>query len=218
MDITAKKSLIIVGGGGFCHEVIWLAGECNSLWEVKGILDDSPEMQGKSYRNVPVLGTVMDWDKFKDSWFILAIGSPRTRKKIVEKMLSKGDVNFASLIHPSVLMSDSVTIGKGSIVTAGCVITTDITLGMHTIVNLLTSIGHDFMAGDYCTIAPHVAVSGHVTLGSGVEIGTGAVLIQGLTFGTGSFIGAGAVVTKDIPENVLAVGCPAKQVKDLDVF
>lgn len=216
--MTTKKSLIIVGGGGFCHEVIWLARECSPAWEVKGILDDSPEMQGKSYRNVPVLGTVMDWDKFTESWFVVAIGSPRTRKKIVEKMLSKGVVQFASLIHPSVSMSESVAIGAGSIITAGCVITSDITLGMHSVVNLLTSIGHDFMAGDYCTIAPHVAVSGHVTLRSGVEIGTGAVLIQGLTFGTGSFIGAGAVVTKNIPENVLAVGCPAKQVKNLEVF
>lgn len=216
--MTTKKSLIIVGGGGFCHEVLWLASECPSLWEVKGILDDSPEMQGKSYRNVPVLGTVTDWDKFTESWFVVAIGSPRTRKKVVEKMLAKGPVQFASLIHPLVPMSKSVIIGKGSIITAGCVITTDITLGMHTVVNLLTSIGHDFMAGDYCTIAPHVAVSGHVTVGAGVEIGTGAVLIQGLTLGSGSFIGAGAVVTKNIPENVLAVGCPAKQVKSLEVF
>lgn len=218
MGAISKKSLIIVGGGGFCHEVIWLAGECNQLWEVKGILDDNLEMQGKSYRNIPVLGTVMDWGKFTESWFVVAIGSPRTRKKVVEKMLSKGPVQFASLIHPSVSMSESVAIGVGSIITAGCVITTDITLGMHTVVNLLSSIGHDFVAGDYCTIAPHVAVSGHVTVGAGVEIGTGAVLIQGLTLGIGSFIGAGAVVTKNIPENVLAVGCPAKQVKDLDVF
>jgi len=212
-----KKSLIIVGGGGFSHEVIWLAGEYGS-WEVTGILDDNPEMQGKSYGNIPVLGTVADCDRFAESWFIVAIGSPRTRKKIVERMLLKGAVKFASLVHPAAVISGSVTIGEGSIITAGCVITTDITLGRHTIVNLLTSVGHDFAAGDYCTIAPHVAVSGHVTVGEGVEIGTGAVLIQGLTLGTGSFIGAGAVVTKNIPENVLAVGCPAKQIKSLERF
>ena len=216
--METRKSLIIVGGGGFCREVIWLARECSSLWDVKGILDDNPDVQGESFCDIPVLGPVSDWLTYNDSWFCVAIGSPRTRKKVVEKMCSIGIPKFATLIHPSVLMSDYVQIGEGSIITAGCILTTQITLRCHTIVNLATSFGHDVVTGDYCTTAPHVAISGNVTMGNGVEVGTGAVIIQGITLGTGSFMGAGAVVSKNMPENILAVGCPARQVKHLDPF
>lgn len=216
--MSEQKSLIIVGGGGFCREVIWLVRECSPIWRVSGILDDDPTMQGKSYCEVPVLGTVSDYAAYSDAWFVVAIGSPRTRKNIVKKILSTSDVKFATLIHPSVMMSEYVDIGEGSIIAAGCILTTQIVLGKHTIVNLLTTVGHDVATGDFCTLAPHVAVSGSITMGDGVEVGTGALLIQGKRLGTGCFIGAGAVVSKDIQENILAVGSPARQAKILDAF
>jgi sugar O-acyltransferase (sialic acid O-acetyltransferase NeuD family) len=216
--MTTKKSLIIIGGGGFCREVIWLARECSSVWEVTGILDDNPSMLGKTFCDISVIGSVNDWPKYSESWFVVAIGSPRTRKTVVEKMKLNGNAKFATLVHPSTLLSDYVEIGEGSIITAGCVLTTQISLGRHNITNLLTSVGHDVVTGDYCTMAPHVAVSGNVTMGDGVEVGTGALLIQGRKLGTGCFVGAGAVVSKDIPENILAVGCPARQVKSLEAF
>ena len=215
--MTEKKSLIIVGGGGFCREVIWLARETSS-WDVIGILDDNPVVQGESYCNVAVLGTVMDWTKFGESWFVVAIGSPRTRKKVVEKMLSMGSVKFASLQHPSVLMSEYVTIGAGSIITAGCILTSQVTLGQHTIVNLASTIGHDVKFGNYCTVAPQVAVSGNVTADDGIEFGTGSIILQGISIETGAFIGAGALVSKNITSNILVVGSPARQIKSLDAF
>ncbi len=222
--MSRKKSLIIVGGGGLCREVIWLAGECfdpgdpSADWRVKGVLDDTPEKQGQSYCNVPVIGTIMDWEKFQDCYFVVAIGSPRGRRSVVERMLSQGDVNFATLVHRSVRKSEFVTIGGGSIVTAGCILTTQITFGMHTICNLASTIGHDVVTGDYCTLAPHVAVSGNVTIGDGVEVGTGAIIIEKLKLGKGCFVGAGAVVSKDLPEDTLAVGCPARSIKTLPAF
>lgn len=212
------KQLIIVGGGGFCREVIWLARECASTWTVTGILDDNPAVQGESFCDVPVVGTVSDWTTFSDAWFCVAIGSPRTRKLVVNKMESQGTVKFATLVHPSVHMSDYVTLGEGSIITAGCILTTQVSLGRHNIINLMTTVGHDVTTGDYCTMAPHVAVSGNVTMGDGVEVGTGALIIQGRTLGTGSFMGAGAVVSKNVADNVLAVGCPARQAKVLEAF
>lgn len=216
--METRKPLIVVGGGGFCREVIWLARECGDEWDVKGILDDNPEVHGKSFCDVPVLGSVTDWTRFGDAWFCVAIGSPRTRKNVVEKMHSLGPARYATLVHPSVLMSEYVSVGEGSIITAGSILTTQICLGRHTIVNLVTTIGHDVTAGDFCTTAPHVAISGNVTLGDGVEVGTGALVIQGRSLGTGCFIGAGAVVSKDVAENVLAVGAPARQVKSLEPF
>ena len=216
--MAMTKKLIIVGGGGFSREVIWLARECNENWDILGILDDSSAMLGQPFCGVQVIGAIKDCINFPDAYFVVAVGSPRTRKAIVNRMLSYGSVNFATLIHSSVLKSEYVEIGAGSIITAGCILTTQITLGRHSIVNLSCTIGHDVIVGDFCTLAPMVAVSGNVNFGEGVEVGTGVAIIQGLTMGDGSFVGAGAVVTKSIPPNVLAVGCPARQAKALEAF
>lgn len=212
------NNLIIVGGGGFSREVIWLAHECSEIWNIIGILDDNPDMLGQIFCGIKVLGNIAACINYPDANFVVAVGSPRTRRAIVNRMQTYGDLNFAALVHSSVLKSDYVEIGAGSIITAGCILTTQITLGQHSIVNLACTIGHDVVAGDFCTLAPQVAVSGNVVFGDGVEVGTGSIIIQGLSLGQGSFIGAGAVVSKDIPSNVLAVGCPARQVKTLEEF
>lgn len=213
-----KKSLIIVCGGGFAREVIWLARECSEEWNVIGVLDDTPSLQGTKLIDVPVLGIIDDWTRFNDASFVVALGSPRSRKAIVERMELKGKVQFASLIHPSVKYSQYVTFGNGCIITAGCILTTQITFGCHCICNLSSTVGHDVTFGDYVTIAPQVAISGNISLGSGVEIGTGAVLIEKLSVGVGSLVGAGAVVTKPVSGNSLVVGAPARQIKTLPSF
>ena len=213
-----NNKLIIVGGGGFSREVIWLARECPEKWDIIGILDDNPDMGGQTFCGIQVLGNVAECTNYADVNFIVAVGSPRTRRTIVKRMQSYGDIRFATLIHSSVLKSDYVEIGAGSIITAGCILTTQVILGQHSIINLACTIGHDVVAGDFCTLAPQVAVSGNVVFGDGVEVGTGSTIIQGLLIGQGSFIGAGAVVSKDIPPAVLAVGCPARQVKTLEAF
>lgn len=216
--MTKTNKLIIVGGGGFCREVIWLARECSEKWNIIGILDDNPTMIGQTFCGIEVLGNVADCMNYPDASFVVAVGTPRTRRSIVNRMLSYGNVSFATLIHSSVLKSEYIEIGAGSIITAGCILTTQIILGQHTIVNLACTIGHDVVAGDFCTLAPQIAVSGNVTFEDGVEVGTGSTIIQGLTLGQGSFVGAGAVVSKNIPPNVLAVGCPARQIKTLEDF
>jgi sugar O-acyltransferase (sialic acid O-acetyltransferase NeuD family) len=216
--MSEKKSLIIVCGGGFSREVIWLARECCDEWNVIGVLDDTPALQGTKLSDVPVLGCIDEWQRFNDASFVVALGSPRYRKSIVDRMELKGKVSFVTLIHPSVKYSQYVSISEGCIITAGCVLTTQITLGRHCICNLSSTVGHDVTFGDFVTIAPQVAISGNVCLGSGAEIGTGAVLIEKLSVGSGGFVGAGAVVTKSVAENTLVVGAPAREIKKLPPF
>lgn len=56
---------------------------------------------------------------------------------------------------------------------------------------------------------------GKVIIKDGAHIGIGAIILPGVTIGTGSIIGAGSVVTKDIPDYCIAVGTPAKVIKNL---
>jgi len=210
------KPLIVVCGGGFAREVIWLARDCADEWQIVGILDDTEALQGCEICGVPVLGPVTDWFKYASSWFVVALGLPRSREEVVSKMEGLGNVQFATLIHPSVCKSQYVEVGEGSIVAAGAILTTQISLGKHVIINLGCTIGHDSVLGDFCTLAPQVAISGNVTLGRRVEIGTAAMLRPGITVGANSFVGMGSAVTKDLPKHVYATGNPAQVAKELN--
>ena len=59
-------------------------------------------------------------------------------------------------------------------------------------------------------------VSKPVTIGSDCWIGGNTIILPGITIGNGCVIGAGAVVTKNIPDNVMAVGNPAKVIKKIN--
>jgi len=76
--------------------------------------------------------------------------------------------------------------------------------------NRRANISHDNLLEDFVTVSPGVNLSGNVTLKQGSFIGTGASIIESKTVGAWSRIGAGAAVIEDIPDNVTAVGVPAK--------
>jgi sugar O-acyltransferase (sialic acid O-acetyltransferase NeuD family) len=208
------KSIVIVGFGGFGREVAWLAKECER--EVLGFLDDNAK-PGKQDAYT-ILGGLDSWSDYPDSEFVVAIGNPRVRKLVVEKMVAQGVDAFATLIHPSVKMGESVNVGKGTMICAGCIATVDIAIGNHVILNLNVTVGHDGVISDYVTVAPMAALSGNVILEPGVEVGTGAAIRQGINMAEGSMLGMGAILTKDTDANTIYVGSPAKPLKQLPEF
>ena len=149
----------------------------------------------------------------EDVYAVIAIGSARVKKLVAEKLSAYQNVHFATLIDPSAIISDRVQIGKGCIICAGSILTVDIKIGNHIIINLDCTLGHDDVINDYVTIYPSVNVSGNVEVGEEAELGTGMQIIQGKRIGKQSIIGAGAVVVKDIPEKCTAVGSPARPIK-----
>ncbi|MDX1303660.1 acetyltransferase [Photobacterium sp.] len=205
--------LIVVGGGGFAKEIIWLAKDCN--FDVVGVLDDSPDMEGQTVLGVPVLGTISSWCQHRNCKFVIAIGSPRTRILVAKKMLTVGNPTFATLIHPSVINSKHVSIGEGTMVCAGSILTVDVEIGQHCILNLNVTVGHETTFLDFVTVAPMAAVSGNVILETGVEVGTGASIKQGLTLSSGAMLGMGGVLTKNIAPNLIFAGNPAKKLKEM---
>ena len=117
------------------------------------------------------------------------------------------------MIHPNVRISQYVKMGHGNIICAGNILTVNIKLGNHVILNLDCTVGHDAIIGDYSTILPSVNISGNSIIKEGCFIGTNSAVIEGVSVGEWSIIGAGAVLTKDIPARCTAVGVPAKAIK-----
>lgn len=208
------KKIVVVGAGGFGREVEWLIEEINqhnNQWSFEGFVDDklSPgTISGKS----KVIGDI-EWLKSQNLNVVVAVGDPLSKKKIVNRLKDSNN-SFPILIHPNVRLSDSVRIGQGSIICSGCILTTDISVGDHVILNLDSTVGHDATIGDYSTILPSVNISGFVKINASVSVGTGTQVIQGLEIGEETIIGAGAVVTKNIPSKVVAVGMPARAIKE----
>ncbi len=212
------NDLIIIGAGGFGREVAWLATEARTPFRVLGFLDDRTEIAAADLGEYSLLGAVDCWTKYKDTQFAIAIGNPRVRVKIAKRMEAKGEPRFATLIHNSCMHGPECTFADGAIVCAGCILTTNIHVGRHSIVNIGTTVGHDVKIGDFVTIAPNVSISGCVNLADGVEIGTAAAIRQGLSVGKGGMLGMGSTLTKKIPDNHFYFGIPAKLVKTLANF
>lgn len=213
------RELYIIGAGGFGREVAWLVeriNESGQQWDLRGFVDDDESTWGTTVGSYPVLGGCDILDSVeRETWAVCAVGSARVREKIVEKVSAFSNVSFATLVDPSVLMSSRVTMGEGCIVCAGTILTVDIKLGCHVILNLDCTVGHDAVLDDFVTAYPSVNVSGATQIGRCVELGTGMQIIQGKAIGEGTVVGAGAVVVRDIPPRCVAVGSPAKPIKQL---
>jgi serine acetyltransferase len=119
-------------------------------------------------------------------------------------------LRFATLVHPGVLFDDAtVAIGPGSMVCAGNILTTNITIGAHVIVNLDCTIGHDCSIEDFTTLSPGCHLSGHTTVRRGAYLGTGVVTVERHEIGPGAIVGAQGAVVKDLAGGVTALGVPA---------
>lgn len=209
-----KGKVVILGAGGLAREVYGVFCDLNKIGcniEVLGFIDEIPANWGRNLCGIPILGDfqwfeAVNKDELKA---ICAIGSPRVKKSLVKKA-NRLRLGFCTAVHPSVQLSKYVEIGFGTIVTAGCILTTQIKIGNHVYLNLDTTVGHDVVVEDFVNVAPGCHISGNVRLKEGVDLGTGAVILQGITIGKWSVIGAGAVVVEDIPDNAVAFGTPAK--------
>lgn len=211
------KDIAIFGAGGFGREVLALIKDINKttpVWNVVGFFDDGHE-KGEVCNGYPILGKTEDLNRWPmPISLVIAIGKPVIKKKIHDK-INNPLIDFPTLIHPSVWIGDReyVEIGKGCIICAGVMITTNVQIKDFVILNLQCTVGHDSIIKDYAALMPTVNVSGEVTIGEGVFVGTGATIINQLEIGEYTIVGAAAGVTKTLPAHCTAVGVPAKPIK-----
>ena len=142
------------------------------------------------------------------------VGINHIRAKLYQKCMDNG-LEIVTLIHPSAVLSSSVTVGEGSVVMAGVVMNADANIGKCCIINSSCVIEHDNVIGDFAHISPLVACAGDVTVGEYTHIGIGSCIIQGVSIGSNSIIGAGSVVVTDLVAQKLAYGNPCKVIKGI---
>jgi len=195
----------IIGNGGFGREVFYSMTKEEQINTVFFVED---EYYDKSQDNTLPLS------KFnKDEYeVVIAIGNSTVRENIVKKLPT--DTKYFTHIHPSVqIYSSDVKIGVGSIICGGSILTTNIKIGKHSHLNLLTTIGHDNVIGDYFTTAPGAKISGNCNIGNHVYFGTNSSIREKITICDNVTIGLNSGVVKDINEKGVYVGLPVKKIK-----
>ena len=207
-----KEPLLIYGAGGLGKEILsWV--RMMEEFEPVGFMDDGIR-KDTVIKGLKVLGGLDILNSFSTPVnLVLALGDPSS-KSILIKMIDAGRVYYPVLKHPSVILQEesSITIGEGSILTAGCILTTDIHIGSHVLINLNTTIGHDVEIGSCSSIMTGVNVAGGVRIGEGVLIGSGSNILNHIKVGDFSKVGMGSVVIRDVEVDTTVVGVPARKV------
>jgi sugar O-acyltransferase (sialic acid O-acetyltransferase NeuD family) len=190
---------VIIGAGGFAREVKKQMKDDN----VKFFVDDEFWVENKDN-----IYKISELDSSKHQ-VIVAIGNPLDRYKIIKKLPS--NIEFFTFIHESVMiLSNDIEIGEGSIICAGCILTTNIKIGKHSHLNLHSTIGHDTVVGDYFTTAPGVKISGNCIIGNRVYFGTNSSVREKITICDDVTIGLNGGVVKHITNSGVYGGVPIK--------
>lgn len=211
------RRLAIFGAGGLGREVLVLIHQINAYqptWQLTGFYDDV-RPAAETIHGVPYLGTSVDLNAVAEPLHVaVAVGNSQSRASVVERLTSP-HLSFPTLIHPDVAYEayQHLQFGAGCIISQGCILTTDITLGNYVLLNLGCTIGHDTVLGNFCSLMPHANVGGAAHLETGVYLGTNATVIDRVRVGANTIVGAGAVAVRDLPPNCTAVGVPAQIIK-----
>jgi len=145
---------------------------------------------------------------------IIPLFTPANRRRAADEAIGRGFSIAPALVDPTAIVAASAELGAGSWLNAGVVIGAVARLGRHVIVNRASSIGHHATIGDFVSIGPGVTVAGLAVIERGAMIGAGAVILPRIAIGAGCVIGAGTVVTRNIPAGSMAVGNPARIIRD----
>jgi len=209
--MTEIINIGIIGAGGFGREVYQILDK--DIYNCVGFVDGN---NNKSNLPVPILGDdnqinqiITEYEIFS---FFIAIGAIKSRIKIYNKLNMLG-VNFPSIKDKASRLFSN-TIAEGVIVYPYTSIMQDSVIGKFSLINSGVTIGHDTSIGEFCNINPGTSIAGNVTIGNGSFIGIGASIKENITIGDNVIVGAGSVVTKDIEDNVVSYGVPAK-IKEL---
>lgn len=207
------NKVLVYGASGHGKVIIDIL-EKEGEYEIVGLIDDDPTVRGQGFYGYPILGgfDLLNEAAYRNHKLLLAIGDNRARRKLWEILEGLG-YQLARAVHPSAQIARDVAIALGTVIMANTVINSGTEIGKNVIINTGATVDHDCVVEDYVHISPGVHLAGNVKVGELSHIGIGASVVQGVRIGKGVIIGAGAVVINNIPDNVTAVGVPAKVIK-----
>ena len=206
--IDPKKRLLIVGCGGHSKVItdIALALKFKDIF-YQDLNTEKNEFLGKVVFNKDIKGY--------EDYFFIAIGDNYLREKaLIEFQKNNPKATTITLIHPSSIVSEKCSIDVGSVVMPLCVINSSSKIGKGVIINSHSSLDHDNFIMDFSSIAPGVITGGNVNIGQRSAISIGSIIKNNISIGSDSVVGASSYVNKDISNNLVVYGSPAKIIRN----
>tara|TARA_R110000823_G_scaffold91159_27_gene201014 strand:+ start:583 stop:1212 length:630 start_codon:yes stop_codon:yes gene_type:complete len=205
-------NLVIIGAGGLGREIYDLAMVCYGNlpdFKIKGFLSmEQTNIEDLGYPKI--ISNSFDYVIEEDDVFFCAIGAVLNRKKVVENILKKGGT-FINLIHPTAIISPSVTLGIGIAIKSYCVISSDVTIGDFTFLQSSVIMGHDVKTGKFCQVNSFSFFAGYAQISDCVTVNAGAKLIQNVKVEEEAVVGVGSVVLSKVKKGTTVFGSPAKR-------
>ena len=208
------KRLLIIGAGGFGREILGWAEQIAAAgadWQIGGFLDADPNALDGFPSSVGIIGDPATYLPKAHDLFVCAVGDTSTKLSLCRAIQQRGG-QFATLIHPTVVIGPHCRIGIGSILCPYASITTNVTLGDFVTLNTYAAVGHDSVVGDGCTLNGRASVNGNAVLGEGVYLAGHAVINLKAKVGDYAVVGSGSVVLLKVPPHTTVMGVPAKRI------
>ena len=185
---------------------------------VVAVFDDTPSLKSpfsdvEIYHGYEGFKSWIKYQNPEELGFCVAIGNPHGRVRLrLHEMLVKEGLTPTVISHPTAWIAKNATIGTGTQVMAGAIITEQAKIGKECIVNTNANVDHECVLEDGVEVAPGATLCGCVHVGVNAWICAGATVLPGIKIGTDAIVRAGAVVTKDVLAGVSVVGIPAKPI------
>lgn len=189
----------LIGAGSHAREVKAQMGIDLPMFVEDEFVNDS---------NYPL--SKLNYEKYE---VMIAISDPITRKRIVEKIPK--NVKYFSFIHPTALILDhkTIEIGEGSFIGAYSILTTNIKIGNHSLLNRSNQIGHDCVIDDFLSLMPGSIISGNCKIGKCFYLGTNSSIKEKIKIVDNVIVGMNSCVIKNIENEGTYVGIPSKKIK-----
>ena len=214
-----KEKIIIIGAGEHARMSIDNIEE-QGTYQIFGLTTSIQEEIGKKIFNYEVIcldeQIVQLIKENKDiKGYFLGVGIHSGNMKLRFNIHSVFDkvLKPVNIIHPTAIISKHCNIGTGNIIEAYTKIANGAKIGNHCIVNSFSAVNHDQIVGNNVLIAGNVSMAGR-SIGDHTIIADGASVSFKKSIGRNCIIGDGAVVAKDIPDNSIAYGNPARIIRE----
>lgn len=212
-----SKKILILGGLGngsvIANAIIDANKRSDHEWEFAGYLNDRIA-KGEMIEDYPVMGKTSDAKQFVAEGYyfintILRIDGQKERIDMFESLGIPPD-RMATFVHPLSYVAPNVNLGHGTVIMPNVSVSSGTTFGDGCLVMVGATIGHDNQIGRYCHFAAQCCLGAYQKIGEGVHIGLNATTRENLTIGNYATLGMGSVLTKNMEENEIWVGNPAR--------
>lgn len=217
------KKVIILGGIGNGSVIANAIADANRRgdheWEFAGYLNDRMEA-GEHIESYPVLGKLADWkmNAASDRFFIntiFRIDGQQQRIDLFES-LDIPDDRLATFVHPMAFVAPNARLGPGTVVMPQAAISSAAAIAKGCLIMVGASIGHNSTIGRFCHFAAQCCIGAFMNIADGVHIGLNATTRENLTIGRNATLGMGSVLTRNMGENEIWIGNPARYLRQAE--